>query len=110
MAAKKNKTKKVKQIPLPKTEQAVAAEVPAEKAENTICGKAESVELREPMTKKDTIMVVLYGLLMFMAMTVQTIIGSRIRLVRKDFDAWVRKDAARALSTPQVPAEARHSR
>lgn len=72
MAAKKNKSKKVKQAPLPKTEQTVAAEVAAEKEKQADCENAAHVELRQPMEKKDKIMVVLYGLLMFVAMTVQT--------------------------------------
>lgn len=72
MAAKKNKSKKVKQTALPKTEQTVAAEVAAEKENQAVCEKTTCVELRQPMEKKDKIMVALYGLLMFVAMTVQT--------------------------------------
>lgn len=71
MAAKKNKSKKEKQSTLPKTEQTVAAEVTAD-MEASVCNKVENVELREPMTRKDIVMVVLYGLLMFTAMSVQT--------------------------------------
>lgn len=72
MAAKKNKSKKVKQNTLPKTEQAVVAEVSAEKEDADVCNQAECVELREPMEKKDIIMVMLFGVLMFTAMSVQT--------------------------------------
>ena len=72
MAAKKTKSKKIKQMPAEQVQQVSVPEVSVGKEMDSPRKESEHKVRLEPMTKKDTIMVVLYSVLLFVGMTVQT--------------------------------------